>query len=28
MYIDVTGETGKTIDWTCSLEIIYDVNAF
>jgi hypothetical protein len=27
MYIDVTGESGKTIDWTCSLEIIYDVNA-
>jgi hypothetical protein len=27
MYIDVTGETGKTIDWTCSLEIVYDVNA-
>ena len=27
MYIDVTGEAGSTIDWTCSLEIIYDVNA-
>ena len=28
MYIDVTGEIGLTIDWTCSLEIIYDKNTF
>jgi hypothetical protein len=27
MYIDVTGEASSTIDWTCSLEIVYDVNA-
>ena len=28
MYIDVTGEIGKTIDWTCNVELLYDKNTF
>ena len=28
MYIDVTGEIGITIDWTCNVEILYDKNTF
>jgi hypothetical protein len=28
MYIDVTGEVGVTIDWTCNVEILYDKNTF
>ena len=28
MYIDVTGEIGITIDWTCNVEILYDKNIF
>ena len=28
MYIDVTGEIGVTIDWTCNVELLYDKNTF
>ena len=28
MYIDVTGEIGITIDWTCNVEILYDKTPF
>ena len=28
MYIDVTGEIGITIDWTCNVELLYDKNTF